>query len=1076
MEQNLMKKKSLTRLRLVNWHYFEDETILFNGATLISGINASGKSTILDAIKMVLTVDTRHFNIAANENSKRDLMGYVRCKVGEDAKTFNREGVVISHVALEFFDEERKKTFVLGVVHTSNDEQSQILSKWYISEGSLEEIKFIIGNRPATPKELRSGLLLLERKDAREKFLARLGHLEEKFFDMIKKAIAFKPMKNVKDFIKSFLLPESNIDFESLRETIDNVRKLEDLYNQCVKQKNLLDEIVRCGTEYRDKQYEILVDEILMNLADYDIARMNVKDIETKIDQYGRDIDRKKEDQKANKNLSDDLKERLESVKDALKNSDTGRIVLSLEKQIEQSEKLLSDERRKFSNLKSDCEKLKIYLKLLKDGGYELPITSQEFFCIYSENIQLSEKEIAWKKLFDSHEILGNDLAKRVFELETEKKALDEDLVKLGQKKISLEKRQHTYPEKADRIKRIVEQEFNKRGIESTICYLCELLEIKNESWRNAIEGFLDDKRFALVVDAKYFNVAFEVFQKNKIDSSLLLNSSDIIKLESAVENGSLAEYIECKNSLSSTFIALVAGSVHCCNSVSELLNYKASVAENCAAYLDDTLHYFPTESFSTPYIGMKAYEIQLEKVKNEIQLKKVDLENIKPKLSFAKKLKDSSEKVNYEAIRNNMDSPFQCTSIKNNIASLEQQKKDAESNPDFIQLGEKKQVIEKHLKEIELEGKRIEEELIDLKSSAKSFSDKLVDANKTLENTTNLCGEKEQNEPVAYSEAVQKYSQHLKSKSPETTKDNFSRRLVALKNETDEMLNSLKGLQSRYNIQFTSDIPEGMVAFNQYIDVQNALRNVVIKDRQSNLENARKQSEEIFKEDFLVKMRDMIRKAKHQFRELNECLRQLDYGGDTYYFTITSNREKDAMYKMIMDDNNMGSESLWTASFEQTYQQELADLYGKLLSDKDSDNKIVQEYSDYRNYLDFDIKIHKPNGGEITYSKVVGEKSGAETQIPFYVAMAASFYILYNRECTIRLILFDEAFEKMDESRIGSMMQFLRFLNLQTVLVTPPEKIESIGNHVDSVLAVCRDGECSYVMDYGYEKEIIIE
>jgi uncharacterized protein YPO0396 len=46
----------------------------------------------------------------------------------------------------------------------------------------------------------------------------------------------------------------------------------------------------------------------------------------------------------------------------------------------------------------------------------------------------------------------------------------------------------------------------------------------------------------------------------------------------------------------------------------------------------------------------------------------------------------------------------------------------------------------------------------------------------------------------------------------------------------------------------------------------------------------------------------------------------------------------------------------------------------------------------------------------------------------------------------------------------------------LQTVLVTPPEKIESIGNHVDSVLAVCRDGECSYVMDYGYEKEIIIE
>ena len=220
--------------------------------------------------------------------------------------------------------------------------------------------------------------------------------------------------------------------------------------------------------------------------------------------------------------------------------------------------------------------------------------------------------------------------------------------------------------------------------------------------------------------------------------------------------------------------------------------------------------------------------------------------------------------------------------------------------------------------------------------------------------------------------------------------------------------------------------------------------------------------------------MQDMIRKAKQQFKELNDCLGKLAYGGDTYRFTITSNREKESMYKMIMDENNMGTESLWTSTFEQNYKQELDDLYGKLLSDRDSDNKLVQEYSDYRNYLDFDIKIRKPNGGEITYSRVVGEKSGAETQIPFYVAIAASFYILYQREGSIRLILFDEAFEKMDESRIGTMMQFFKSLNLQTVLVTPPEKIESIGNFVDSVLAVCREGECSYVMDYGYEKDTV--
>jgi uncharacterized protein YPO0396 len=410
---------------------------------------------------------------------------------------------------------------------------------------------------------------------------------------------------------------------------------------------------------------------------------------------------------------------------------------------------------------------------------------------------------------------------------------------------------------------------------------------------------------------------------------------------------------------------------------------------------------------------------------------------------------------------------------MQEQIADLRNQKRKAENNPDFIQLGEQKRQLEEKIESLNTEIQELINALIKLNATAQSSSDELKERIDAFENSKSICDCREQDEPVAYADAVQKYNQHRKTKTPETVVDNFSRRLVALNTDADKILDTLKKMQSRYNVQFTSDIPDGMVAINQYIDVQTRLRNIVIKDRQQNLESARKQSEDIFKSDFLLKMQDMIRKAKQQFKELNDCLGKLAYGGDTYRFTITSNREKESMYKMIMDENNMGTESLWTSTFEQNYKQELDDLYGKLLSDKDSDNKLVQEYSDYRNYLDFDIKIRKPNGGEITYSRVVGEKSGAETQIPFYVAIAASFYILYQREGSIRLILFDEAFEKMDESRIGTMMQFFKSLNLQTVLVTPPEKIESIGNFVDSVLAVCREGECSYVMDYGYEKEV---
>lgn len=1071
MALNLMKK-SLTRLRLINWHYFEDETIAFNGATLISGINASGKSTILDAVKMVLTVDTRHFNIAANENSKRDLMGYVRCKLGEDEKAYNRDGVVISHVALEFCDEDKKKNFVLGVVHTSNDEQSQILSKWYIAECNLDELTFIIGERPATPKELRSNLILLERKDARERFLSRLGRLDEKFFEMIQKAIAFKPMKNVKDFIKNFLLTESNVDFESLKETINNVHELENLYNQCVAQKKMLDEIVECGNEYRAKQDEILIDEILLDLANFDISNQKVTEIEEKINRVGREIDQKEELKSTKNSTVSELNEKLDVVKDSLRDSDIGRLIVSIDRQIEKIQDSCYDESRKKELLKKNLDYLKNYLSLLKNSDYVFPISAQEFVDISSDVLQFDKKEAILDRLVSSDEKTKNDINKKYYDLDRQGKDIDDDLVRLSQRKKSLEERKHTYPTKSAQFKALVEAELSKIGIDDSTCYLCELLEIKDDSWRNAIEGILGDYRFALVVDSKDFSVAYEILQKNHLESSMLINTEEVLNFDANTESGSLAQQIECKNELSSKYIASILGNIICCSSHNDVLKFKKSITQDCMLYLDGTIYSLPEDCYRTPFVGMKAYELQLERVNSEIDEKKKMLNEIKPKLSFAKNLKNAREYVKYDAIRDLMDSPFQLRTMQEQIADLRNQKREAENNPDFIQLGEQKRQLDEKIESLNTEIRDLSDSLIKLNATAQSSSEELKKRIETFKDRQNICECREQDEPAAYADAVQKYNQHRKTKTPETVVDNFSRRLVALNTDADKILDVLKKMQSRYNVQFTSDIPDGMVAINQYIDVQTRLRNIVIKDRQQNLESARKQSEDIFKSDFLLKMQDMIRKAKQQFRELNECLGKLAYGGDTYRFTITSNREKESMYKMIMDENNMGTNSLWTSSFEQTYKQELDDLYGKLLSDKDSDNKLVQEYSDYRNYLDFDIKIRKPNGGEITYSKVVGEKSGAETQIPFYVAIAASFYILYQREGSIRLILFDEAFEKMDESRIGTMMQFFKSLNLQTVLVTPPEKIESIGNFVDSVLAVCREGECSYVMDYGYEKE----
>ena len=89
------------------------------------------------------------------------------------------------------------------------------------------------------------------------------------------------------------------------------------------------------------------------------------------------------------------------------------------------------------------------------------------------------------------------------------------------------------------------------------------------------------------------------------------------------------------------------------------------------------------------------------------------------------------------------------------------------------------------------------------------------------------------------------------------------------------------------------------------------------------------------------------------------------------------------------------------------------------------------------------------------------------ETQTPYYVAIAASFAQMYSGGETVRLILFDEAFNNMDDDRIESMMKFLREQKFQIILAAPPARAEIIGQYVTTFDSVFHSGSYSWVEPY---------
>ncbi len=103
--------KKLKKILLINWLYFSKELIEVNDINFLTGKNAAGKSTIIDALQIVLVGETnaRNFNQAANEKSQRTLDGYLRADMDENNPNSRRAK---GFIACEFWDDMEGKQFV----------------------------------------------------------------------------------------------------------------------------------------------------------------------------------------------------------------------------------------------------------------------------------------------------------------------------------------------------------------------------------------------------------------------------------------------------------------------------------------------------------------------------------------------------------------------------------------------------------------------------------------------------------------------------------------------------------------------------------------------------------------------------------------------------------------------------------------------------------------------------------------------------------------------------------------------------------------------------------------------------
>ena len=160
----------------------------------------------------------------------------------------------------------------------------------------------------------------------------------------------------------------------------------------------------------------------------------------------------------------------------------------------------------------------------------------------------------------------------------------------------------------------------------------------------------------------------------------------------------------------------------------------------------------------------------------------------------------------------------------------------------------------------------------------------------------------------------------------------------------------------------------------------------------------------------------------------------------------------------------------LFTNSFEAKYEAQIKELFDSLAVDEINSHGVINKFTDYRTYMDYDIKITNQAGESMSYSKVFKEKSGGETQVPFYVAIIASFVRIYTKNQAfggdpIGIVMFDEVFDKMDSNRMRAMMDFITSMPLQTIIACPPQRMSLLQDYADTILIMARQGVKAQVM-----------
>ena len=1121
--------KKLTKILLVNWLYFSKQIIEVDDVNFLTGKNGAGKSTVIDALQIVLLGETnaRNFNQAANEKSQRSLDGYLRADMDENNPYSRRGKDFTSYIACEFIDDVEGNHFVTGVAFDCRSDGSNV-DHFFIYKGIIPENGFVENGYALDYADFRKQLrekygvgaeFYSTQKEYRTNMLAKWNVHNEQVTRMMKKAVSFRPIVDIQKFITENIcdIPEKP-DIVAMQQNIRDYKRHEQLAQRQEEKLVALQEISRLYREmqlaidrWQQQSFLVLWAQKEDLEAENNKRLLEQKDCEVSIESFGIEIDRvtvtiqQKERRKeeliaacAQSDVSRE-EERLRSIKDSLL-SEQQRLFIQLQNEAVEIKREavimcslcqtvlgwnVNDELRSVIDAADAVQKA---YSRFADCSYE----------IFAKSIPVFERAQDATATFV---IAIRDTAYKVKVILDDLKAdLDQKTVTLN----NLRKNVKDYPKGLLRLKDRLEQELSRRTRKQIhIDILADVLEIPEaeEHWRRAVEGYLNTQKYYLLIPTEYYRDALRFYDQIKRDFGM--NSFGLVDIGKLREKerlepwpDSLAKKVETNNDLARSYIDYLLGRVVCCSHVDQLRRSKTAITADGMLYQGYVVRPIRKELMDDAFIGRRAVALRIARIEAELAEIQTNLQMWNPVYQTLSKYQNRDVLFSMRYVQS-IVTQRQADYLRGIEISKELERVDEQiSHLDLFWLGEQRKIIAKLADEIaSLGDKKIQlsnDRAVLEKRVHELVWDVLPDINKRLVGMEDRIAEEFTSDFIQKT-GIPRYQQELtRLKKASIVFKNFNDRLAQTVRERESSIQKLFRTRSEYADRFRPcSFRIDAMDNDEYAAEQRLLEESELPKYRAKIKAAYESAMEQFQNDFLAKLKSSIDQVQDQVKSLNKALDQAQFGTDRYKFRVDRNPDYADYYDMIMAPELMeGEAGLFALPFQQKYGKLIEDLFSRIAMSDDTQvnarkqselQQNIERFTDFRTYLKFDLETTDQNGSKQLLSQTLNTKSGGETQTPFYIAVLASFAQIYQVNNlsglinnTVRLVVFDEAFNKMDSERIVESVRLLRKMGLQAIICTPPDKLPDIMPLADRTLLVNKDKYKMHILTYGKRIESV--